>query len=401
MLLEERIARGASALLIVVAAVACAAPAFAAEPAAYVLDATTGRALYAQHGESRRYPASLTKMMTLYLLFGDLERKRVSLDTRFRVSKHAAAQAPVKLWLKPGDTISAGDAIRALVTISANDVAATIAENLAGSEVAFARRMTRTARQLGMRHTQFRNASGLPAKGQVTTAHDMALLGAALQARFPAYYRYFKTTRFAYRGRVYRGHNHLLSRFKHVDGIKTGFTRASGFNIVTSFRRHGRKMIVVVMGGPTYRARDARAAGLIKRYAGRLRRDKGYFASLMTGVRRADAHPAKPKPQTVQVAAAGAFSVRVADVVSIRVGALPTRDAAEALIAATKPVVSRLLDGAEAQTKRVERDGKTYFRAAYAGFDDVDAANKACALLKRHDFSCYAAVRPAAATAAN
>ena len=401
MRVEHRIVRNATVLLIGAIA-AWSAPAMAAPRAAVVLDASTGRTLYARHADEKRYPASLTKMMTLYLLFGELERKRVTLDTPFRVSAHAAAQAPVKLWMKPGDTITAGDAIRAIVTLSANDAAVTIAENLSGSETAFARRMTATAHRLGMTGTVFRTASGLPAAGQYTTAHDMALLGAALRARFPQYYHFFQTTRFAFRGRVYHDHDHVLHQFHHVDGIKTGYTDASGFNIVTSYRRNGRKMIVVVMGGATWRARDHRDASLIRRYAGKLQRGRGTFAELTAGIRRAEDVAWAPQPKPVQVASAAgdaagaAFSVRRAEDVSIRVGALPSRQAAQIVLAATEPVVEPMLDGAHPLTRRVDRDGKTFFRAVYAGFDDVDSAQQACSTLKRHHFPCYAVVRPAA-----
>jgi len=391
-----------AALVLTGAMTLWSAPSMAARRADFVLDATTGQTLYASHADEKRYPASLTKMMTLYLLFGELERKHVTLDTPFRVSAHAAAQAPVKLWMKPGDTITAGDAIRAIVTLSANDAAVTIAENLSGSEAAFARRMTATAHELGMENTVFRTASGLPAVGQYTTAHDMALLGAALRARFPQYYHFFHTTRFVFHGRVYHDHDHVLHRFGAVDGIKTGFTNASGFNIVTSYRHNGRKMIVVVMGGPTWRARDDRDAALIREFAGKLARG-GTFDTLIAGIRRAEdvAWPVAKRKRIEVASAAGdaagsAFSVRRADDVSIRVGALPSRQAAEVVLAATEPVVEPMLDGARATTRRVDLDGKTFFRAVYAGFDDVDSAQQACSVLKRHHFPCYAVVRPAA-----
>lgn len=400
MLAGNRMVRTAS-LLLGVAVAAWSSQASATRRAAFVLDATTGRTLYARHADEKRYPASLTKMMTLYLLFGELERKRVTLDTPFHVSAHAAAQAPVKLWMKPGDTITAGDAIRAIVTLSANDAAVTIAENLSGSEDAFARRMTRTAHRLGMMNTVFLTASGLPAAGQYTTAHDMALLGAALRARFPQYYDLFHTTRFVFRGRVYHDHDHVLHQFRHVDGIKTGYTDASGFNIVTSYRRRGRKMIVVVMGGSTWQARDARDAALIRRYASKLAHGGGNFASLMAGIRRAEtvAWPvvvASTAPQATAAVANEAFSARRTDDVSIRVGALPSQQAAQIVLAATEPVVEPMLDGAHPLTRRVDRDGKTFFRAVYAGFDDVDSAQQACSVLRRHHFPCYAVVRPAA-----
>jgi D-alanyl-D-alanine carboxypeptidase len=176
------------------------------------LDAKTGRVLHAENEDALRHPASVTKVMTLYLLFEQLEKGRFTLETPLRVSAHAAAQAPSKLGLRPGSTIEVEDAIKALVTKSANDVAAAVAENIGGSESAFADMMTRKARQIGMSRTTYRNASGLPNPGQVTTARDLITLARSLQDRFPRYYRYFQTRSFAFRGRVIGNHNHLLGR---------------------------------------------------------------------------------------------------------------------------------------------------------------------------------------------
>jgi D-alanyl-D-alanine carboxypeptidase len=231
--------------------------------AAVVADLTSGQVLFSHAAEEPRFPASLTKMMTLYLLFEDLERGRLSLESPLVVSDYAAAQSPTKLGLRGGEAIRAEDAIRALVTHSANDAAVTVAENLEGSEPAFAARMTRTAHQIGMNGTQFRNASGLPDPNQYSTAWDMMVLGAALQSRFPRYFAYFKTGSFSFRGRTYRNHNHLLGRIDGVDGIKTGYTRASGFNLVTSIRRGGRTFVAVVMGGATAKSRDQRMEEMI------------------------------------------------------------------------------------------------------------------------------------------
>ncbi|MFD1696865.1 D-alanyl-D-alanine carboxypeptidase [Roseibium aestuarii] len=234
--------------------------------AGIVVDAKTGKTLYANSADSKRYPASLTKMMTLYVVFEELEAGRLSLKTPLKVSKYAAGRPPSKLGLKPGSTIAVEDAILALVTKSANDVAATVAENIGGSEVEFAKRMTRTARQIGMKNTVFRNPHGLPNDQQYTTARDMATLGQALQDRFPRYYTYFDTRVFTYRGARYGNHNKLLGRVKGVDGIKTGYTRASGFNLVTNVERDGRHIVAVVMGGTTGRARDAQMVELINAY---------------------------------------------------------------------------------------------------------------------------------------
>jgi D-alanyl-D-alanine carboxypeptidase len=240
-----------------------AAAAYQPPYASIVVDANSGKVMEASNADSLRHPASLTKMMTLYLLFERLEAGKIRLDSEMPVSAHAAAQAPSKLGLKPGETIKVETAIRAIVTKSANDVAVIISEALGGDESDFARMMTAKARALGMTHTTYRNASGLPDDGQITTARDQALLGRALQDRFPKYFHYFSTRAFTFQGRTVRGHNRLLGNVDGVDGIKTGYIRASGFNIVTSVNRGKRHIVAVVFGGRTARARDARVIDLI------------------------------------------------------------------------------------------------------------------------------------------
>jgi D-alanyl-D-alanine carboxypeptidase len=232
--------------------------------AAIVLDANTGRTLHEASADSLRHPASLTKIMTLYLLFEQLEAGRINLSTPMEVSAEAASQAPTKLGVRPGETLTVQDAIKALITKSANDAAVVVAEALAGSEAAFARQMTRKARTLGMSRTIYRNASGLPDDEQVTTAREQALIGIAIQERFPRYYRYFSMTSFSYRGRAMRNHNKLLGRVNGVDGIKTGYTRASGFNLTTSMHRGDRHIVAVVLGGSSGAQRDARMRSLIE-----------------------------------------------------------------------------------------------------------------------------------------
>jgi D-alanyl-D-alanine carboxypeptidase len=202
--------------------------------------------------------------MTLYLLFEQLERGRLALDTPLRVSENAAAQAPSKLYLAAGDTIPVEDAIKALVTKSANDVAVTVAENLGGSVEQFADMMTRKARELGMSRTVYRNPSGLPDPEQVTTARDLTILARAIQERFPRYYRYFQTRVFHYAGRAHKNHNKLLGRVEGVDGIKTGFTRASGFNLMTNARTEDRHIVAVVLGGRSGASRDRIMASLVE-----------------------------------------------------------------------------------------------------------------------------------------
>lgn len=232
--------------------------------AAMVVDANSGQVLHAANADSIRHPASLTKIMTLYLLFEQIEAGKLKLDSELRVSAHAASQAPSKLGVRPGQTIEVEDAIKALVTKSANDVAVVIGEAIGGDEEDFAKLMTRKARSLGMSRTTYTNASGLPDPEQVTTARDQVTLGRAIQDRFPKLYRYFATSRFHYHGRVIGNHNRLLGRVYGVDGIKTGYVRASGFNLVSSMRRDDRHIVACVLGGTSGRARDARMRQLLE-----------------------------------------------------------------------------------------------------------------------------------------
>jgi D-alanyl-D-alanine carboxypeptidase len=240
-----------------------AAPAYSPPYAAIVLDANSGAVLHASNPDALRHPASLTKVMTLYMLFERLESGALNLDSPLKISEHAAGQSPTKLGLKEGSTIRVEDAIQGMVTRSANDAAAVVAENLAGSEEEFGRQMTRKARALGMSRTVYRNASGLPDSQQVTTARDQAILGRAVQEHFPQYYKYFQTRTFTYRGQRIGNHNRLLGKLEGVDGIKTGFTRASGFNLITSVHRDKRYIIAVVLGGTSGGARDARMRQLV------------------------------------------------------------------------------------------------------------------------------------------
>lgn len=225
--------------------------------AAYVVDGHTGKVLYSRNATSSRYPASLTKIMTLYVLFEEMRKGRINKHTRMVFSPRASNQAPSKLGLRPGSTIRAANAIKALVTKSANDVAVVVAEHISGTEYRFAQRMTRTARRLGMRNTIFRNANGLPNRGQVTTARDMVKLAQAIRRDFPEYFPYFKIRSFHFRGKNYRNHNRLLGRYAGMEGIKTGYTRASGFNLTTSVQRGRKHVFATVIGGRSARARDA------------------------------------------------------------------------------------------------------------------------------------------------
>jgi D-alanyl-D-alanine carboxypeptidase len=412
--------------------------------ASIVVDGKTGKVLYQSNADSRRYPASLTKMMTLYLLFEAMERNEMTLTTRLKVTERAAAQPPSKLGLKAGDTIAVKDAILAVITRSANDVAVVIGENLAGSEPAFASRMTATARSIGMNNTTFRNASGLPDPGQVSTARDMAVLGRALQERFPEQYKYFSTRSFMWKGKRIGNHNRLLGRVAGVDGIKTGYTRASGFNLVTSVNRDKRQVVAVVMGGKTGKARDAHMASLIdknfKKASRGQKTDSVLVASAApgpTGTTKVIVMLPRPRPETATIALAlaavaeqpdlvepvraidaplSAIAAAKADIIGelalaqgdidddlpgprkpavddswkIQIGALPSKSAALSALAKARKAAPTVLASAEPYAEAVEAKGSTLYRARFAGFDTKEAARSACVQLASKDFACLA-----------
>lgn len=256
------------ALAALVAAALVAGPVQAANLRQYavvVMDGKTGRVIHSRAADATRYPASITKVMTLYLLFQEMEAGRMSLSTRMRVSAHAAAAQPTKLNVSAGSTIKVEDAILALVTKSANDVARVIAEAISGTESKFAERMTDTAHALGMSRTTYRNASGLPDSGQVTTVRDQARLAMAIYQHFPQYYHYFQTRSFRYAGQTYGNHDRLLG-YNGIDGIKTGYIRASGFNLLTSATKNDRHLVVAAFGFDSAAARDARVRELVNKY---------------------------------------------------------------------------------------------------------------------------------------
>ncbi len=240
-----------------------ARPAPVPKYAAIVIHADTGDVLLDKYADEKRFPASLTKLMTLYVLFEELEAGRLNPDSMLTVSAQAAGQPPSKLGLTAGSKISVEDAIKALVVKSANDVAVTVAEGVSGSEWKFAQAMTLRARELGMRNTTFKNASGLPNSKQMTTARDLATLSRRLIRDFPQYFPYFNTPEFTFNDRVYRSHNGLVRTYVGADGLKTGYTQRSGFNLATTAKRDGQRLIGVVLGGRSVRTRDAHMAGIL------------------------------------------------------------------------------------------------------------------------------------------
>jgi D-alanyl-D-alanine carboxypeptidase len=369
------------ALAVGIVCLASAADAASPKTASLVMDARTGRILHARNADSQRYPASLTKIMTLYMVFDALERKRLKLNTRMRVSARAAAQPPSELGLKVGQTITVKDAILALVTKSANDVATVIAEHLGGTESEFSVMMTAKARKLGMSRTTFRNASGLPNPGQLSTARDMAMLARAVLYRFPGYYHYFSTRSFTYRGANHRNHNGLLGTYDGVDGIKTGYIRASGFNLVASAKRGDQRLIGVVFGGKSSKKRNTKMVNLLN---DGFRKNAVILASARKAGAKEIGYP-PPKPVI-------GFAPRLADTGSnwgIQVGAFRNqqvaRDAAHTAISkALNPA-----DNGEVQIVRyINKDRKRYYLAQIHNLNEQKARH-ACKTLRESGTDCF------------
>ncbi len=264
---RRRLSRGMAALA-VAGAVVLSAGAAMAKTSWAVLDADRGVFVGEDGGRRVQPPASLAKMMTIYLVFEAIRDGRLHWNDRIVVSRNASRKIPTKLWVKPGGSITVREAVNGMIVVSANDAAAAIGEHLAGSEAAFGRLMTRKGRKLGLKHTVFTNPSGLTdGRRQTTTARDMALLGLALQCDFPKEYRLFSQRSFVFRGKRRRGHNNLMYRYDGVDGIKTGYTSAAGFNLVSSLNVNGGHLIGAVLGGKTARKRDDRMAALLDRFS--------------------------------------------------------------------------------------------------------------------------------------
>ena len=400
---------------------------------AMVVDGNTGRVLYADRENELRHPASVTKVMTLYMLFEQLEKGRFSLDDEIQISAHAASMAPSKLGLRPGSTISVEDAIKAVVTKSANDIAAAIAEAVGGTEERFAEMMTAKAHSLGMSRTHYANASGLPNSSQVTTARDLITLGRAIQERFPRYYAYFSTHQFTFRGATMGNHNHLLGRVEGMDGIKTGYTNASGFNLLSSVKRGNRRIYSVVLGGKSAAGRDRIMAGLIEDHLDSASPGKAMVADaaeakpapVVEKVRPAEDRTASIPPKAAEaprkLAAAPAMTpaqVRAAEKQAEKLAKAEAAKAAQSKVAAkaepARPSVSGTmiqigasdemgkandllakartkaptLSGATSFTEKVKTGSGTLYRARFAGLTDTKA-EAACKSLKKSGFSCF------------
>jgi D-alanyl-D-alanine carboxypeptidase len=347
------------------------------------MDADTGRVLHSVNADTRNYPASLTKMMTLYMIFSALDRHEITMDTKWKVSRRAARQPSSKLGLRRGTKISVRDVISALITKSANDVASMVGESLAKSERDFALAMTAQARKLGMSRTTFRNASGLPHRGQLSTAHDMAILAQALIVDFPAYYGKFSMAKFKYKGATYKNHNKLLKSYEGTDGIKTGYIRASGFNLVASVVRDGTRLIGVVFGGDSSRKRNAHMKTLL---------DKGF------GILMAEKAPSKTgKTANTVVAAVDKSGVQapVSDHLipakyswGIQTGAYSKQSQASDVAHRVSTIVPLLLNtGFVTVVPLVKKNGRILYRSRLHRIPKKQAY-RACRILKTKRINC-------------
>ncbi|WP_432652045.1 serine hydrolase [Phyllobacterium myrsinacearum] len=378
----------------------------AAEQPWLVLDVSTGKVLGEDGANTPHGPASLAKMMTLYLTFEAIRKGKLKWDDRIVMSANAARKVPAKLWMRGGDTLSVREAVNAMIILSANDAASAMGEHLAGSEARFAQQMTLRARQLGLRNTVFRNASGLTEKGQMTTARDMATLGVAVMRDFPKEYGLFSQRSFVFRGKQINGHNNLMYRYAGVDGIKTGYTDASGFNLVSSFTDSNRHIVGVVLGGKTGRSRDDRMAELLTRYMplasdGSKRGSNLVANAAAVPIPQAasrSARIAKAEPQrapgiaelidesSIEQGDGGLQPLKTSGQWNIQIGAVDTRADANRLLGKADKLVRSILPEAKGY---IEPAAKR-FRVRFGGFSDAQAASAACSELKRRSFACIA-----------
>lgn len=374
--------------------------------ASIVIDAETGQVLHEVNADTLNYPASLTKMMTLYLLFDAIKDGRLGAGDTIYASRHAAAQPPTKLGLRPGDGIRVMDAALALITKSANDAAVVIAEAIAGTEWRFGRMMTAKAAELGMRHTVFRNASGLPDPNQVSTARDLARLSQALIHDHPEYYGLFSTASFTYAGRTFETHNRFMAAYDGADGIKTGYIRASGYNLAASAVRDGRRLIAVVMGGKTARSRDLHMASLMDRAfatgrpevlvaaAPRSRQPLRELAEAKTrpageGGRAPRLQPAAYTSGPAPRAAGTARAAATKGSWIIQVGVFSNKSSAKRVAREAADLIPNLPPHAEVGIMPLRRDGKQLYRARLTGVSR-EFAIEACRKLEMHQRDCLA-----------
>lgn len=386
--------------------------------ATIVMEAGTNRVLYATNPDELRHPASMTKMMTLLMLFEAMDRGEVSLDTPMRVSKFAASRPPTKLQLKARSTVRVEDAISALVILSANDVATVVAEHLGGTESKFGEMMTARAHELGMTNSVFRNASGLPDPKQVSTARDMATLSLALINNFPQHYGAFSRTEFTFRGATYRTHNRLLAAYEGADGLKTGFINSSGFNLAGSAMRDGRRVVAVTFGGNTAASRDRHVADLLDRGFALLNNqpetsvatariynyEQAYTQPIM--VAKATKSPRRPRASETAIGdvnepantLSSAVPASAQGMWAIQVGAFSSRATAETQARSAELKLKPDYANAAAVVQSGKSNGKTIYRARIVGLPKSDLI-RACAIAAPKAKTACQAISPEAANA--
>lgn len=380
----------------------------------YIYDVQSGKVLSSQNAETLNHPASLTKMMTLYLTFEALRTGRIRWDDRIVMTKNAASKIPFKLGVPAGQTITVREAVYGMAIRSANDAAAAMGDHLGGSEERFGVLMTKKARQLGMRNTVFRNASGLPDNAQVTTARDMAVLALSLIRDYPREYKIFSQRSFSFRGRTIKGHNNLMYRYPGMDGIKTGFVNASGYNLASAVVVNGRRYIGVVLGGRTARQRDNRMAELLDQalpggsLSGVAVATSGEQKRPAEGVAAFTSNAPTPRPRTEIIlggTTANAASVTpyatvpqaapVQNVIQqgvplwdIQIAAAGSQAAATGALNSALPLLADFGQIAPS-VQGSSSGGREVFRARLTGFVDRDAAARACSVLQTRSIDCF------------
>ena len=362
-------------------------PVFASYQSAIILDASTGYVLHAENADQPSYPASLTKMMTLYMTFDALDKGLLKKDQQLVISQKAASQPASKLGLRAGDKMSVEKAILALVTKSANDVATVLSENLATSEKDFADMMTQVAKELGMKSTLFKNASGLGNQTQISTARDMAILALGLLKHFPQHYHYFSTRSFTYQGKKFYTHNHILDMYPGADGFKTGYIRASGYNLVASAHKTNQRVIGVLLGGNSAAGRDKEMAYLL---------DYGFLKLKEGGTKMAQKSPTystwKQASSVEEKTEQHAYMISDVPVVDkekwgIQIGAFTSKEAAYKTANMTQHRFS-LLENAKPFVMKIDQNGRALYRSRLMDLNKIQA-HQACDSLQAHGTDCF------------
>ena len=394
-------------LCVLVLAVLRAAAA-SASVSSIMIDAENGDVMYEMNADERRYPASLTKLMTLYITFNALENNHIKLTDKLKVSRTAAGRSPSKLGVRAGETITVKDAIMAVIVKSANDCATVLAEHFAPTEADFAVLMTNTAHKLGMSHTTFKNASGLPNTQQKTTARDMAVLAMAVYHHFPQYYKWFSAKSFQYKGRTIGGHNYILKTFAGADGMKTGYTAASGYNIITSAKRSGKRVIAVTMGHNSVGERDKKVSRMMDKGLTHMQKGEINVAMLTNEINgKASAAPkatrlasvqkkTPAKTQAVRLAKAqskpAAKATKIASASSngryaVQVGSFSDYQRARNYALTVKNKLAKNYAVHDIKVEKVQAESKTVYRSKVIGLAKNDA-NTICRNMKRSNQAC-------------